>query len=345
MREDKLTEKLQIMKEHREDFDLKERLVDKSVEAYILALETINRLTIQYRLETFCYLICNAWELLLKAKILGDKGKEDAIYYKEQEGKTRRSLSLDDCLNKTMQNQKDHPIRRNIERIEELRNESVHLVISQIPREVMSLFQAGVINYHKRLHEWFGVSLSDRVPVGMMSIVYEEGPERWDMTNQRLRQQLGKDSAKFLGRYCADLNQDYEELQRSPEFSIGIEYRLVLTKNPNNADIALSSGATGGESTQVVESLKDPGTTHPFRQKELIEQLMTELKINQFDIQCVNKVYKIKAQSKYFYQGKVKGSPAQYSRAFLDWLIERYKEDDQFFEKTRQKAKKKKERK
>ena len=43
-----------------DSFDLKARLLDKSLEAYVLALETINRLTIQYRLESFCYLFCNA---------------------------------------------------------------------------------------------------------------------------------------------------------------------------------------------------------------------------------------------------------------------------------------------
>ena len=57
------------MKTPREQFDLKDCLIDKSVEAYVLALETINRLTIQYRLESFCFLFCNAWELLLKAKM------------------------------------------------------------------------------------------------------------------------------------------------------------------------------------------------------------------------------------------------------------------------------------
>jgi len=46
------------------------KLLDKGVEAYILALETINRLSIQYRVETFTYLICNTWELLLKARML-----------------------------------------------------------------------------------------------------------------------------------------------------------------------------------------------------------------------------------------------------------------------------------
>jgi hypothetical protein len=45
----------------------KGRLLGKSLEAYLLALETINRLTITYRVETFCALACNAWELLLKA--------------------------------------------------------------------------------------------------------------------------------------------------------------------------------------------------------------------------------------------------------------------------------------
>jgi hypothetical protein len=54
---------------------LKGRLLDKSVEAYILSLETINQLSVKYRIENFSYLICNAWELLLKAKIL-DESKD-----------------------------------------------------------------------------------------------------------------------------------------------------------------------------------------------------------------------------------------------------------------------------
>ena len=39
------------MKGRRGNPGLKGRLVDKSVEAYILALETINRISIQYRIE------------------------------------------------------------------------------------------------------------------------------------------------------------------------------------------------------------------------------------------------------------------------------------------------------
>ena len=175
----------------KESFDLKARLLDKSIEAYVFALETINRLTVQYRLESFCYLFCNAWELLLKAKLLDDEDDPEAIYYTTQTGKPKRSLSLRDCLKRIMPTQND-PTRRNLERIEELRDESVHLVIGHIPSDVMCLFQAGVINYHRHLSRWFGESLVDRYPIGMLSIMYDRGPEQWDMTDQRLRRQLAR---------------------------------------------------------------------------------------------------------------------------------------------------------
>ena len=56
-----------------------------------------------------------------------------------------------------------------------------------------------------------------------------------------------------------------------------------------------------------------------------------ELTFNQHDIQCVNKAYDIKKRSEYFYQGKVKGSPGQYSQVFVDWLMQQHQKDGQFF--------------
>lgn len=331
------------MKGQRGNPGLKGRLVDKSVEAYILALETINRLSIQYRVETFCYLICNAWELMLKAKILENKGKQSSIFYKKQRGKPKRSLTLRDCLNQIMPNWED-PERRNIERIADLRDEAVHLVFSQVPHDVMCLFQASVLNYHKRLSEWFGVSLSDRVHVGMMSIVYDFEPHRGDINDKRLRRELGREAAAFLSRYCAEIKEEFNQLQRPIQFSIGIEYRLVLTKKQDEADILLSTGPMGAATTQIIEVPKDPSKSHPFRQTEVVEKVKmagTGIKINQYDIQCVNKVYEIKQRPEYFYQGKVKGSPAQYSLAFVEWLLKQFQRDRHFFQKNRTKAKEK----
>lgn len=157
------------MKGKCENPGLKGKLLEKSIEAYILALEIINQLSVKYRVETFTFLICNAWELLLKAKIIDINKKCKTIYYPKKRNQPRHSLALKDCLRKSFSNEND-PVRRNIEFIEELRDSSVHLVISQVPKNVIGLFQACVLNYHKHLISWFGISLSDRVPEGMMTI-------------------------------------------------------------------------------------------------------------------------------------------------------------------------------
>ena len=47
-----------------------------------MGIEIYNKPTIKYRVEAFSFMICNAWELMLKAKIIKDSG-EDAIYYKD----------------------------------------------------------------------------------------------------------------------------------------------------------------------------------------------------------------------------------------------------------------------
>jgi len=67
------------MRRKRGNPGLKGKVLDKSVEAYILALEIINQLSIKYRIETFTYLICNAWELLLKAKIIDLQERERSV--------------------------------------------------------------------------------------------------------------------------------------------------------------------------------------------------------------------------------------------------------------------------
>lgn len=321
---------------------LKGRLLENSIEAYILALETINRLSIKYRVETFAYLICNAWELLVKAKILQDTKQKKAIYYKQKNNNFPRSITLRDCLNKTFPNEKD-PIRRNIEMIAELRDQCVHLVISQVPKDILAIFQSCVLNYHSSLTKWFKISLSERVSVGMMTIVYDFNPEQFDLNNVLLRRQLGRDTAHYLMKFQAAVRQESELLGKPSEFSVDFSYKLALVKGTKNADINLTKGE-GGKVTQIVEVPKDPGKTHPYRQVDVLAQVNASLsktkKINNHDIQCIAKIFDIKKRSEFYYQGTVKGSPGQYSQDFIEWLLEQYSDDNNFFTHMRQKAKK-----
>jgi hypothetical protein len=82
----------------------------------------------------------------------------------------------------------------------------------------------------------------------------------------------------------------------------------------------------------------DPNVTHPYRQKELVQQvnrrLPADTQINSYDFQCVRRIYDIDTNRAYVYQPNY-GSP-QYSEAFVDWLVAEYSKDREFFIRARQ---------
>ncbi len=320
---------------------LRGRLMDKSVEAYTLSLETINRLSVKYRIETFTYLICNAWELLLKAKILQDEGTKTAICYPCKPGERTRTLAIRDCLKKVIPNEND-PVRRNLELVIDLRDAAVHLVILQVPKDVLSLFQSCVLNYHKYLVDWSGVSLSGRVSVGMMALVYDFNPEEFDLQSPILRRKLGRETADYLASFQAKMRREFDVLGKPAEFSLDINYKLALVQRPGAADIVLSKGESGSL-TRVVEVPKDPSRTHPYRQKEAIEHINTlfmgKTHINSHDFQCILNVHGIRKRPDFHYRGTIAGSPAQYSETFVQWILKQYENDASFFTKARAKAK------
>ena len=57
-----------------------------------MGLELYNKPTIKYRIEGFSFFICNAWELMLKAKLLKDN---ISIYYSDN---PNRTLNLSDVI-------------------------------------------------------------------------------------------------------------------------------------------------------------------------------------------------------------------------------------------------------
>lgn len=105
---------------------LKEKLLEKSKEAFVMAIEIYNKPTIKYRVEGFSFFICNAWELMLKAHMINKFG-EESIYYKDNQDRT---ITLENCLQKIITNEKA-PVRRNLTKIIELRNTSTHFVTEE----------------------------------------------------------------------------------------------------------------------------------------------------------------------------------------------------------------------
>jgi hypothetical protein len=59
---------------------IQEKMIEKSKEAFVMAIEIYNKPTIKYRVEGFSFFICNAWELMLKAHIMNKFGGYSAEF-------------------------------------------------------------------------------------------------------------------------------------------------------------------------------------------------------------------------------------------------------------------------
>lgn len=139
--------------------ELVERLLDKSKEAFAMAIELYNKPTIHYRVEGFAMFICNAWELMLKAHMLKEKGSK-SIYYKDN---ADRTLSLENCIQKVFTNNKD-PLRLNLEKIVELRNTSTHFITEDYEMVYVPLFQACILNFNEKMMAFHQIDMTKIIP-------------------------------------------------------------------------------------------------------------------------------------------------------------------------------------
>jgi len=272
----------------------------------------------------------------MKAKILNDGNK---IFYRKKRKQPRRSLSLDDCLNRVFTSE-SNPIKLNTKTIHELRNNATHLVIPFIPIDIMGLFQAGVLNYPHALQDWFSISLSSRIPLGMMALIYDFDPKQHSLEYAKMKRRLSVETFRWLTEFQQDIRNQAASLGDSvQQFYIPIDFALAITKSPRKADIVLSAGMQGQEAL-ILEVPKDIDKTHPYRGKEAIElvnqKLGGTLQINSFDILCIRKVYNIDSKAEFYYKSKY--SPRLYSEQLVDWIVKQAAKNPDFFVGTRSKA-------
>ncbi|HCX89369.1 MAG TPA: hypothetical protein DHT43_02395 [Deltaproteobacteria bacterium] len=178
----------------------------------------------------------------------------------------------------------------------------------------------------------------------MMALVYDIDPNLHTFDSPIIKRKLSKDTLRWWSNFQISVRDKVQSFTIGKEaFYIPINLKLAIVKNPNKADIVLSSGA-GGKNALIVEVPKSPDTTHPHRQKEVVQLINQRLSgrktITPYDIQSARKVYKVDAKPDYYYKSKF-ASP-QYSNAFINWLVEQFDKDSSFFYRARQEYKGKK---
>lgn len=232
----KIAERTGIPPAHLEEHEkLTWSLLHKSLDGMILALEVINKPTVSYRMEAFLFLALNAWELLLKARLVSTNQQTESIYSKDNPDRT---INFQYALKEVFPQEKD-PIRMNLVRIEDLRNHAVHSFISSVPREANLLFQAAILNYEAKVKEWFERSLRERLPQGMMFLVADFENDHFGSASPILGKNLQPESLRYVAEWQRAVKSDFESLDESDRsrYTVLIKFNLAVINNPSKSDV------------------------------------------------------------------------------------------------------------
>lgn len=310
---------------------LEVKLIDKAKEAFLMAIEVYNKPSIRYRVEGFSFFICNAWELMLKARIIQTSG-ESAIYYEDN---PNRTISLENCIRLVFTNE-HAPIRKNLEKIVELRNTSTHFIVEEYEMVYIPLFQACVFNFSEKMMEFHSVDMTSIVPENFLTLTASIRA----LTVTEIRAKYPKEIAERLLTTTESINA--EIAHNNSDFAIRIDHRHYITKNKSEATEILAVSKDADSKVQIIKELKDPNDSFKYTAKKCIKEINSRLSrariqliyqgnsvpFNSYHFDLFNKYYGIKSNAKLCFVFRVTTAPTySYSIQTIEFIVEEIKKD------------------
>jgi hypothetical protein len=249
------------------------QLVWKSREACLSAVETYNRASTMYREETFAILMINAWELLLKARIMRENsGKASCLYEfkprRKKDGgasklkeikKTRSGAPMTIGLERAynlVSGYKRHRVDQsciaNIEALLEIRDSATHFVASDVllKKALTEISLAAVRNYVIASQQWFGITFSD---LNIASV-----PLSFDL-DQKEVEAIAHKSSDVVVRFLAHMETLRSGVSsQDSDFAFSVRVNFDLIKNRNDAAVNAAIVRGDADLTVVVEGDKVP---------------------------------------------------------------------------------------
>lgn len=306
-------------------------LLEKSKEAFMMAIEIYNKPSIKYRVEGFSFFICNAWELMLKARIVKTQGV-DAIYYKDSPNRTK---TLENCIKLVFTNEHS-PIHKNLMRIVELRNTSTHFIVEEYEMVYIPLFQACVLNYTEKMQEFHNIDITELIPQNFLTLSVSMKA----LNETEIR---AKYPGQIAERLIAAENSLADEIKENNNtFAIRIEHHHYITKDRSKATDIVHIDSSADPGVQIIKEIKDPNDTHKYSTKKCIQEINNRLSrgkvvlmyngnpvsftSHHFNLFC--KYYGIKENQNLCYVYTVTSYPSYgYSQKAIDFIVSEIQKD------------------
>lgn len=229
-------------------------LLEKSVQAALSAIEVYNKPDFKYREESFSILMVNAWELLLKSKILQDNNNDlKSLYiidkeqkrkngtpYKSPKFKTNRAgnfltIEISRALNILSLEER---LKENILLLVEIRDNAIHFFNDSklFEKKVLEIGTATLKSYVECVKEWFDDDLS-QYNFFLMPLSFFH-PFEWESysINQEDTQHQN------LLNYIALVEKKFpSNVQEKHNISLILETKFVKSKSINATSVRYST--------------------------------------------------------------------------------------------------------
>jgi hypothetical protein len=242
-------------------------LVDKAVEAAVSAIEIYNKPGFRYREESYSILMLNAWELLLKARILKENKNSirsiqvferkinksglpsKKLLPKRNRSKNEMTIGLSEAIGTVRGYTKDaidQYCAENLALLLEIRDNAIHFhnASKGLQKRVQEIGSAALRNFANAAKSWFGHDLSI-YDFALMPVAFE--------TPTGLIQTVFGDDAKGregnLLKLLADTEKQYPFDPFKP-FNVGVTVELRFVRK--SAETAISVKLAAPDDTSAV---------------------------------------------------------------------------------------------
>ena len=222
---------------------LSDTLVDKSVQAALAAIEIYNKPDFRYREETFSILLINAWEILLKAKVVKvGLEKIEALYIPDKDNpgefvKSRsgnyRTITIGKAINEVSL---DERLKANLFILVELRDNAIHFRNESpiLNTKLLEVGTASLLSYLEICKEWFKKDLTRyNFYVMPMSFYHPHELQSYSVNTDSIQNQN-------LLRYIGNKEKEFPHDPLSQHsISLRLETKFVKSKmyiDPNDPD-------------------------------------------------------------------------------------------------------------
>jgi hypothetical protein len=263
-------------------------LAQKAEDALLGAIEIYNKPSFAYREESFAILALNAWELLLKARLVQRSNNDPRVlwirerrqkkdgtlstrlYIRRNRSGNPMTIGLDETIKRVQEGEASFPksVEPNLAALTEIRDNAVHFFNAspQLAKAVLELGTACLKNFAILAEDWFDMDLT-RHPLMLLPIGFVSAPAKGEALA------LNHDEAQVL-EFIRSISKEGGESDAGRGFHVALEVELSFKRVYGDSAGAVKV-VREGDGIEVKLSEEDIRQTYPWEYADVVQRCRT----------------------------------------------------------------------